>query len=235
MFSLRNRITSVKEESADERGLVIVEAAFIYPIVIVALVLVMAMSEMYYQRANIEALTLSFTQQAAGELGDTLDFQISDSGDAVQVNQGSSRDLYRYLLGTNNDFADVETRVNSAITGAFTNNDIGLFGPAPTLDSVSVEYRRNFTYEELHVSVDYSYRLSMFSQNLVGSSFFGFDFNASAELPVLQSGEFIRNFDLANDTLKSVDNELGISGLTETFSEEVCRFVAFFNLGSCGA
>lgn len=223
----------MKEESRDERGFVIVEAAVVYPIVIIALVLVMALSEMYYQRAKIEALTLSFAQQAAAELGDSLDFEVYDDGEIVAVDGAKSRDLYRYLLGTNNDFAGVETRVKAAITNAFTNNDVGLFGPAPELGAVSVEYRRNFTYEELYVSVDYSYTLSMFSQNLVDGSFYSFDFNASAELPVLQSGEFIRNFDLANDTLKSIDGATGVIGLTESFSQEVCTFVEFFKLGSC--
>ncbi|SNT08648.1 hypothetical protein SAMN06309944_2028 [Micrococcales bacterium KH10] len=232
-MALKRRIVSFREESKSERGLVIVEAAFIYPLVFILLVLVMSMSEMYYQRARVESLTLSYAQQAAAEMSDSMDYDVAGDGESVRVSGQQDRALYRYILGSHNDFATVEGKVESAVTRAFDENDIGFFGPAPTLDSVSVTYGRHFTYEELKVSVDYGYRLPFLGKQVAGGGPFSFEFNASAELPVLQSAEFVRNFDLANDMVVSFEKGTGTFALIENAGTEVCRFLSFVGLADC--
>ena len=191
-----------------ERGLVVVEATFIYPVVFAVLVLLLYVGDMYYQRAWVESAAMNYSLDGAAEIA-------SGSLKGISVDKTTGRGLleigdvkndpYRFILNGGTDTGGVEgiiTTAESAIKREINDGSASFFGLAPKVKSLDIRYDSHVVYGEYWVDVAYGFEVPV-AGFINPDGKYAVEFSSSNVTTVTSMGEFIRNIDLADDLYAS--------------------------------
>lgn len=188
----------------NDRGMVIVEATFVFPIMFFILFFLIYMGNGYYQKAKIDNYVTLYALQGAADCADPLLDDIRSAG-SVPTNN-SDIQPYRYFIGGMNSVENtIKTELKKKITGS------GFFaGMDAKIKTCEVQYTNQILYSTFSVEVSYVVEFPI--------KFLGDDkiqllkLNSRAEVPVTDVSDFIRNTDMAIDYLES--SEVVQDGLT---------------------
>lgn len=183
---------SMKEASREE-GMLIVEAAFVFPVMFFVLFFLLYAGNMYYQRSRIDSLVVEYALEGAADCADPFLKQIEETG-KVPV----TIDKVDPYHGFGNMFP-VEEQTESALKRAI--GGTGFFaGMEPRIKSCSAEYHNYFLYETYTVEVAYVIRFPIRFWGKMTDEVL--QYRAYAEVPVANAAEFVQNTDMAVDYME---------------------------------
>lgn len=220
-------------QARGESGLVIVEAAFIYPVVFAVLALLLYVGDMFYQRSWVEAAVLRYSIEGAAEVANSslANISVDGSSGAGSLNvAGIENKPYRFLFngGADSDVAASAAANEAALRAEVADGRASFFGLAPNLRTLEIDYRSSLVYGDYLVSADYGFQLPVASF-IVPSGRIGLDFASESTSNVTSMGEFVRNVEILDDLRAEFNDEISaVTGL----AEEIERFRSYVeNIG----
>ena len=192
-----------------EKGAVeVVEAAFVFPIVIFVVILFIMFGNMLYQQARMDAIAVRGAEYLATIYTNPMLSDGSIPTDTTQVDVKP----YRYLLGD----SDAEEQAKEFIRREINEIGTGFFSGMGVNASVKTcEIKNYVVYQTAQVEIEYSI-------NLLPMRFFDspslFDCSNATVTSATDAAEFIRNVDMVMDYSEEF-------GLTDKIKEFVSAFM----------
>lgn len=211
------------------KGLVVVEAVFIYPVVFMLLVFVMFLGDTFYQRARVEAAVLDAAVMGGAEIGSASlpHIAVNESGSATLDPAGIDNDPYRFLFngpagtGTEAVTSTIKENVDSMLSA----QDASIFGLAPRLGEggAQVDYSSRIVQGEFSVSMSYGLSVPV-SSYLLPDGKIDLALDASASTTVTPMGEFVRTVDMMDD-LHEANGGAELADSVRTIVDAISGFV----------
>lgn len=202
----------MKKKNSKESGVVIVEATFVFPIMLFAILLMIYMGNVYFQQAKLNAIVDIAAVKGAAYCADPMLDDIENAG-SVPTKYNDIQP-YRYLFG----MSDVESKIEKYVSEQFKGD--GFFGSmAPKTVSCEAKFNNSI--------VMYSFTVEAFYEVKVPFRFMGTEpptivsLSSKATAPVSDNAEFINNLDMALDYYES-------SGLSQKVSAAASKISEFF-------
>lgn len=190
-------VNKLKERLRQNRGALIVESAFVYPIMFFVIFFLIFMGNMFYLRARIESMV---TREAIRSAAEYADPNLSHFAEGIPVTNKDERvthNLYRYI-----DVLDLQGTQEEEDTGSFAEKlgaETGFFKDMEAANIVITEHQvHNYVFYQTY-AVEASYELRVPIKHLFRDDYLILDMTAREEVPVTDTSEFIRNVDMAVD------------------------------------
>jgi len=208
--------------------MVIVEAAFIYPVVFAVLALLLYVGDMFYQRSWVEAAVLRYSIEGAAEVANSslANITVDDGSGAGSLSVGSiENNPYRFLFngGADSDVAASAAANEAALRAEVADGRASFFGLAPNLRTLDIDYRSSLVYGDYLVTADYGFQLPVASFIVPGGRI-GLDFTSESVSNVTSMGEFVRNVEMLDDLRAEFDDEVSA---VSRLAGEIERFRGF--------
>lgn len=175
---------------SEESGAVpIIEAVFVYPLVIFVVIILMLLGNLFYQQSRVESITARGAEKLAAYYANpTL------AGGAIPTDcQSMNLEPYRYLTGGSVAEGLARTQINDELsqigTGAFEGMKINY-----TIDECTVD---NYVVSQTG-TVKVSYSINFFPMKLIGATT-RYTYGVNAKTSAADPAEFIRNVDMILD------------------------------------
>lgn len=202
-----------REDMRSERGVLVIEATFVYPIMFFVIFFLIYMGNMFFLKSDIERIVNEVSIEAASYYGDPLLQQIEANG-SLQVDNISIKP-YRYVnvFSNGEDIDDSEAEIRAAI------NNTGFFaGMTPKVVDVDPHIHNYVIYQTYEVNVEY--KLEFPIRFLFQDDYMALDCTVHAEVPVVDNAEFIRNVDMVIDYIQhSETGQKAIEGITKAIGK----------------
>lgn len=200
-----------------ESGVLIVEATFVFPIMLFVIFTLLYMGNAYYQQAKLNAVVDRAAIIGAAYAADPFLDDIENLGSVPLKNNDIQP--YRYLFGV----TDAEKRVKAFIDEEFNTRNDGFFGGmSPVAVSCKTKFNNYIIMQSFTVEVTYSIKIPL--------SFMGteappvLDLSAKATAPITDNAEFINNLNMAIDYSDA-------SGLSAKISEKIGKVKDMLSFG----
>lgn len=204
-----------------ERGSVIVEATFVFPIMFIILFILIYMGNAFVQKAQIEGIVTEYAIIGASYCTDPILEEIKTQQKPPAYNSLKAKP-YRYLFG---GMSDVESKIEAEVVNRIKNSFTFFGGMTPQIKTGQSEiatFNNAVVYSTFSVEVDYSIRFPI--------SFLGGDrpielkMSARGEAPVSDTAEFIRNVDLVLDVFHGTKIGQSISDVFGKINDFISSF-----------
>lgn len=206
-----------------ERGSVIVEATFVFPIMFIILFILIYMGNAFVQKAQVEGIVTEYAVKGASYCTDPILAEIKEQGKPPAYDALDAKP-YRYLFGgMSNVETDIEEEVVKAINSSFTFFG-GMKPNIKTPKNQIATFNNAVVYSTFSVEVDYSIKFPI--------SFLGGDrpielrLTARGEAPVSDTTEFIRNTDLVLDVFHGTKIGQSISDVFGKINDFISSFAS---------
>lgn len=193
----------------NESGVVFVEAAVVFPVMLLVIFLMIFAGNAYFQKARVEAIVTEIAIDGAAYCADPM-VRTAEKGKLGDISV-SSLNVYPYRAfngkGTGDTVGAMQTELEDRIKGL----GVGYFaGMKPQVKSVSAKYNYGFLYSTFEVDVEYKivFPIRMLGQKENASM----TMYSHASMPVSDTTELIRNVTMVEDYLEQF-------GITERFEE----------------
>lgn len=191
----------------DERGVVFVEAAVVFPIMFIIVFLMIYTGNVYWQRCKVEALVTDYAFRGAAYCADPL----LTSAQTGSIPSLGNHQVYPYRIFDKRGMQSTADNVAGELETAIKSVGNGLFkGMKPKNVNVEPSYENFVIYSTLSFDVDYKIELPI---RMIGQKEnYCLDFSTRIELPVSDVPEMIRTVDMVEDYLQQ-------TGVTEEFQK----------------
>lgn len=218
-------IQRLKKWLHKEHGALIIESAFVYPIMFFVLMFLLYMGNMYYLKAKINSVVSQEAITYAARFADPNQEQFDKT--IPTSNQGDTqvtKELYRYLdvfnlsdYGTASDVQKNELAKEIEDTGFYA-------GMTPANITVETHKVHNYVvYQTYEVTVNYQLKFPIrfiFSKDVVL-----LNMTAHEETPVIDTSEFIRNVDMAVDYVERTETGQSILTTLDNTYARIEKFI----------
>ena len=218
-------IQRLKKWLNKEHGALIIESAFVYPIMFFVLMFLLYMGNMYYLKAKINSVVSQEAITYAARFADPNQEQFDKT--IPTSNQGDTqvtKELYRYLdvfnisdYGTASDVQKSELIKEIEDTGFYA-------GMTPANITVETHKVHNYVvYQTYEVTVNYQLKFPIrfiFSKDVVL-----LNMTAHEETPVIDTSEFIRNVDMAVDYVERTETGQSILTTLDNTYARIEKFI----------
>ena len=218
-------IQRLKKWLHKEHGALIIESAFVYPIMFFVLMFLLYMGNMYYLKAKINSVVSQEAITYAARFADPNQEQFDKT--IPTSNQGDTqvtKELYRYLdvfnlsdYGTASDVQKNELVKEIEDTGFYA-------GMTPANITVETHKVHNYVvYQTYEVTVNYQLKFPIrfiFSKDVVL-----LNMTAHEETPVIDTSEFIRNVDMAVDYVERTETGQSILTTLDNTYARIEKFI----------
>lgn len=189
-----------------EDGMLIVEATYVFPIMLLVILLLIYAGNAYLLKCKIESIVSQEVLKCAAYCGDPVTFHIEEENEIPEY--GDIEILpYRFILGgldgVDGITSTIEEKINSEINsvgGGFFKN------MKPDIETVNVNFNNAFIYSK--VSADVEYEITLPIRMLGSEEPIIMEFSARVDVPVSDSVELIRNIDMIEDYLQRSESYL---------------------------
>ncbi len=208
-----------KKMEKRETGFLVIEAAFVYPIVFFVIFFLIYMGNMFFLKSNIESSVNRVALMGASYYGDTMLEQMESGG----VPAVGSIDIqpYRYL----NVFVNGEDCINGEEKLRAEIENTGFFaGMLPRVTSINSRVNNYVIYHTYEVDVEYILQFPI--RFLFAEDYYSIKSTAHAEVPIVDNAEFIRNTDMVIDYIQR--SETGQKGI-DTLTNAIVKLKDFIN------
>lgn len=220
---MQNKTKNIKEKVNNESGLVIVEAAIVFPVMFFVLLFIIFIGNMYYEQARIDAIVLSYATKGAQYVTTPTTY-----GDKIPTNVKSvDVEPYRYVLGTafGGSIKDIENDLDIKIREEINNNGLAFFkggGTKIVSDGKLAKYHSYLIYSVFIVEVDYEIKFPI--------RFLGADsptiikLSSRSEVSVNDTSEFVRNIDMIVDLTEEMKVADNIKSIFSKINDFISKF-----------
>ncbi len=194
----------------DERGSVIVEAAYVFPITFFVIIFLIYMGNGYYLRSQISNCASQAAVIGAERCGDPLAKLMTNSG--VQMNTDAQ--IYRYIFTGYMDevVEEIQNEVNTKITNS------GSFFTGMEASNVFCECKYKGSIVEPAFVVEVNYVIEFPIKFIFADEAIMLDMYAKAEAPIVDMGEFIGVVDMLEDYYQNTGLEEKVNGIKDKIS-----------------
>ena len=200
----------------NENGMAIVEATYVFPIIVIVVFLLIYIGNGYWQKCQIEAIVSKAAIQGAAYCANPLTENVEKS-DLPGV---KDLDVYPYRHIFTGNMDTIETNVRKTVEKEVAEVGTGLFSSMmPVTSSIETEYDAAFLYSTFLVDVDYKIRLPL---RLIGQEdYFYMSFSSRVDAPVTDATEYIRTFDTVIDYMEKTGIMKKIDDAKNKFTDMV--------------
>ena len=192
----------------EEKGSLIIEATFVFPIMFFVLLFLIYMGNMFFMRSQVDAIVSESAVKAAAYCADPFLEQIGNS-DSVPTTIENVQP-YHSILGKDNASKvrnEMHQRLNKLGTGFFAGMG---------LKSINInEFKKDSGLLSSTFIVDVSYSIKFPIRFLGSDSPTILKMNSREVVPITETGEFILNVDMAMDYFQSTGLQEKLEKLTE--------------------
>ena len=199
-----------------ENGAIFVEAAMVFPVMLIVILLMIYAGNAYFQKCRVEAIANDVAIEGAARCADPLLVNV-EGGNMPNVSTINVYP-YRYLdsTGVGTTVSDMENELEDRIeklgNGYFTRMK-------PKVKDVSAVYNYGFIYSTFEVYVEYEIE---FPIRMIGDDEnISLKMATTASMPVSDSTELIRNVDMVEDYLERLGVKAAVSELTDKIKEAI--------------
>jgi hypothetical protein len=225
------------------RGSVILEGTFMYPLVFAVLFFVIFLGDTYYKEAQIQNYTAAASLDGAATMSSPTDVRLIKNSDGTysypSYSSGSSVpevNPFRYIIGAFSSISGCRANDTTNAIASDLNRKIqkaSLFGLQGAHD-VSVEYCPGIMFGDFRVRVNYNTIVPFYTPFTFANP--NMTNTASAITPVSSISEFMRNVDFVEDLILPNANTYAekATGVLESVNSAiggVAKFVKLFGIG----
>ena len=205
----------LKEKLNNESGAVmIVEAAFVFPVMFIILLFLIYMGNAYYIKAQIEGVVEKNAVLGANYCTDPLLETIKEDGGLPNLTDLEIKP-YRYLFG---GMGDIEKKIGNAVQEEISGKTSTFFSsmkPKLVGSASNIAQFNNYVVYSTF-SVEVKYKITFPIRYLGDDTPVIMEITSRAEVPVDDASEFIRNTDMVIDMFHGT--ELG-NRISDVFSK----------------
>lgn len=199
-----------------EKGAIFVEAAMVFPVMLIVILLMIYAGNAYFQKCRVEAIVNDVAIEGAARCADSLLVNV-EAGNMPNVSTINVYP-YRYLdaTGVGTTREDMEDELESRIEGLGN----GYFTMMkPKVEEVKAIYNYGFIYSTFEVQVEYEIE---FPIRMIGDKEnISLKMATTASMPVSDSTELIRNVNMVEDYLEQLGVVAAIDELTTKIKDAV--------------
>jgi hypothetical protein len=196
------------QELNNESGLVLIEAVIVFPVMFLAIFLLIFMGNAYYEKCKVEAAVAEVAADGAAYCADAMLRYVDEEGAVPPFEDAPGYSApYRYFA----DMGGVENAIEAELGKKLGNIGTGLFSgmkPQPLKTTVSLDNG----VIHMTLSVDLEYRLTLPVKPLGAAEYFSLKVRTRAEKAVTDAAEFMRNVNMAEDYIEQTGAEDKIDG-----------------------
>lgn len=182
-----------------EDGVVIVEATYVFPIVIIVIFMLIFAGNAYLLKAQVESIVIEEMLKGAAYCGDPFTYYLEESGGNIP-GYTDDKDImpYRFLIGGMDEFegiisGNIDERIDEVGSGLFRNMQI------ENVDLGVVKFNNMFIYSTFSTEVSYEIKIPI---RIWDEDFLILHFSTVVDVPVSDSVELIRNIDMVEDYME---------------------------------
>lgn len=181
----------------EEKGALIVEATYVFPIVILVICFMIYVGNAYLQKCKVESIVTQEVLKGAAYCGDPITMGL-EKGEGLSSYGSLNVYPYRFWFEGMGDVVssvenEIKTKIGGMGGGLFKNMEV------ESVD-VDVNFNNSFLYSTL--SADVSYEVTIPIRLLGQEEPTLMQFDARVDVPVSDSVELIRNIDMIEDYLQ---------------------------------
>lgn len=211
------------KENKEEKGSVIVEATFVFPVMFIILFILIYMGNAFVQKAQVEGIVSEYAVKGASYCTDPILTEIKENGKPPAYNAFKA-EPYRYLFG---GMSDVEVAMENEVVKAIDNSFTFFGGMKPQIktqiDHIAT-FNNSVVYATFSVEVEYAIRFPI--SFLGGDRPIELNLTAREEAPVNDTVEFIRNADLVIDVFHGTRVGQSISDVFGKVNDFISSFAS---------
>lgn len=198
----------------DERGHVVVEAAYVFPIAIFVVIFLIFLGNAYFVKAQIDDYTMQIALKGAEECANPLSKEVENG----EVNMISDLQMYRYITLFASYMDTVEKKMEDELKALILDGNGSVFvGMEPEITSCVANYKGNLVQPSFSIEVEYSiktpFRFIFSEEDTIVT------IHAKSEVPVVDMGEFIGIIDMAEDYFENTGAKDACSGIADKIKE----------------
>ena len=223
---MKDKTNSIRQKIKNEKGLVIVEAAIVFPVMFFVLFFILFIGNMYYEQAKVDSIVLTYATKGAQYMADPNLYDM-DYGHTVPTNVcDTDVNPYRYITGGIFDgvISDIERQVSSEVKEKISNGSLIFFGNEKTkvLNNDIATFKNYVLYSTFVVQVNYEIKFPI--RFLGGSSPTIMKLSSRAEVAINDVPEFIRNVDMVVDLVEDTGVGKGIADMFNKINSFIGQF-----------
>ena len=226
---MKDKTKSIVEKIRKNNGMVIVEAAIVFPIMFFVLFFIIFIGNMYFEQAKVDDITLRYATKGAEYVSDPFQYDMERTHAVPTDVNALDIEPYRYILGsiTNGSISDVEDRISQEVKDEINDNSLIFFSNSRAnivgSDNSKIATFKNYViYSTFIVQVNYEIKFPI--RFLGNESPTIIKLSSRSEVPVSDSPEFIRNVDMVVDLLDGTSTGDTIKGIFEKINNFIKQF-----------
>ncbi len=226
---MKNKTEYIFQNIKSEKGLVIVEATIVFPVMFFVLFFIIFIGNMYFEQAKIDNIVLVYATKGAEYVADPFQYDI-EKNQKIPTDVKSIRlEPYRYILGslTDGSISAVEDKISKEVKEKIDDNSLIFFSNSKAnlvgSDNKKIATFKNYVvYSTFVVQVNYEIKFPI--RFIWDESPTVIKMSSRAEVPVNDAPEFIRNVDMAVDLLDGTSTGDTIKSIFDKINEFIGRF-----------
>ena len=207
----------MKKILRDYSGVVIVEASFVFPIMLFTILMMLYMGNVYYQQSKLNSIVDVAAVKGAAYCADPMLDDIEKNGSVPKTNNDIQP--YRYLFGV----SDVESKIKKYVEDSYKKAGDGFFGSmAPSSISCDANFNNSVIMYSFTVEANYDIKVPLRFMGTEAPVILSL--SAKATAPVNDNGEFINNLDMAIDYYEASNLREKVSSVTNRIKDFFSKF-----------
>ena len=226
---MKDKTNSIRQKIKNEKGLVIVEAAIVFPVMFFVLFFILFIGNMYYEQAKVDSIVLTYATKGAQYVADPNLHSMDDGYTVPAIVSDVDVNPYRYLPGGVFDgvISEIENKISSEVQNKITNGSLLFFGNEKTKvlgsDNEKIATFKNYVlYSTFVVQVNYEIKFPI--RFLGESSPTIMKLSSRAEVAVNDVPEFIRNVDMVVDLVEDTGVGKGVANVFNKINSFIKKF-----------
>lgn len=210
----------MKKFLKNEKGMLIVEATFVFPIMFIVIFLMIFLGNAYFQRSRVESIVTDMAFYGAAQCADPLLKHVEAAGTMPEKPEYEI-EPYRYVLGgMDNIERDVSEQIGTKVRDLST----GLFSHMkPETSSLNVKFNNSFIYSTFSVEMLYKIKIPIKFPGM--QDYFALKVSSRVDVPVSDTPEFIRNVNMVEDWVQTTEVGQDVSQKANEIMDEVGNFI----------
>ncbi len=228
---MKEKTKNIKNKMKNENGMVIVEAAIVFPVVFFVLLFIIFIGNMYYEQAKVDRIVLTYANKGAQYVADPSLYDMDHGGSVPSTVNDLDIEPYRYIIGSisNGSVSAIENVLSEQVKNEINRGGLVLFSNGKTnvigSDNSKIATFKNYVvYSTFVVQVNYEVKFPI--------RFFGeanptiARLSSRAEVAVNDAPEFIRNVDMVVDLLDGTKTAESVNSIFSKINEFIKKFTA---------
>ena len=183
----------MKKLIKSESGMVVIEAAYVFPIMFFVIFFLIYMGNAYYLVAELDNIAAMSATKGAANCADPY---LSDMSTAGSITTDTETEMYRYIF--NGYMESVESEITTEVNKNIKSIGGGFFtGMDASVSDCKVKYNRNLLQPSFEVDIKYAIKFPI--RFIFSDEDTVLEVESKAEAPVVDMGELIQIVDMLED------------------------------------